>query len=65
MFHGKSFGAIIGAVALFIGAGAGVGPWIGGVLHDRSGNYDGALALAAVLALVSIGFIWLAGAKRR
>ena len=64
LFHGKSFGAIIGAVALFIGAGAGIGPWIGGVLHDRSGSYDTALALAAALALVSIGFIWAACAKR-
>ena len=25
LFHGKSFGAIIGAIALFIGAGAGIG----------------------------------------
>ncbi len=64
LFHGKAFGAIIGAVALFIGAGAGIGPWLGGVLHDRSGNYDAALALAAALALVSIVFIWAAGAKR-
>ncbi|HKA35157.1 MAG TPA: MFS transporter [Candidatus Binatia bacterium] len=64
LFHGKSFGAIIGAVALFIGAGGGLGPWLGGVLHDRSGNYDGALALAAALALASIGFIWIAGAQR-
>lgn len=64
LFHGKSFGAIIGAIALFIGAGAGIGPWLGGVLHDRSGSYDIALALAAALALISIAFIWLAGSKR-
>ncbi len=64
LFHGKSFGAIIGAVALFIGAGAGIGPWLGGVLHDRSGSYDSALALASALALVSIAFIWAACAQR-
>ncbi|HEY1371342.1 MAG TPA: MFS transporter [Candidatus Binatia bacterium] len=64
LFHGKSFGAIIGAVALFIGAGAGIGPWLGGVLHDRGGNYDTALALASALALVSIAFIWAACVQR-
>ena len=39
LFHGKSFGAIIGAIALFIGAGAGIGPWMGGMIHDWTGSY--------------------------
>ena len=46
LFHGKSFGAIIGAVSLFIGAGAGIGPWLGGVLHDWTGSYLAAFWLA-------------------
>jgi MFS family permease len=64
LFHGKSFGAIIGAIALFIGAGAGIGPWLGGFMHDKSGSYDTAFLLAELLALGSIGLIWLAGSKR-
>ena len=61
LFHGKSFGAIIGAIALFIGAGAGIGPWLGGAIHDWTGNYNQAFWVAQVLAFSSIGFIWMAG----
>jgi MFS family permease len=63
LFHGKSFGAIIGAVALFIGAGAGIGPWLGGVIHDWAGSYRDAFILALLLSAVSIGFISMAARK--
>jgi MFS family permease len=63
LFHGKSFGAIIGAIALFIGAGAGIGPWLGGVIYDWTGSYYWAFCLAQALALLSVGFIWMAGSR--
>ena len=63
LFHGKAFGAIIGAISLFIGAGAGVGPWLGGVLHDWTGSYHHAFWVAQVTAFASVIFIWLAGAR--
>jgi MFS family permease len=63
LFHGKSFGAIIGAIALFIGAGAGIGPWLGGVIYDWTGSYYWAFCLAQALALLSVGFIWIAGSR--
>jgi MFS family permease len=63
LFHGKSFGAIIGALALFIGAGAGIGPWLGGVIHDWTGNYYWAFCVAQAMTFASIGFIWMAGAR--
>jgi MFS family permease len=65
LFHGKSFGAIIGALALFIGAGAGVGPWLGGVIHDLTGSYGQAFWVAQALALCSVVFIWLADSGKR
>lgn len=61
---GKNFGAIIGVIALFIGAGAGLGPWLGGYIYDRFGNYDSAFWIAILLAAVSLLFIWLAGPSR-
>jgi len=64
LFHGKSFGAIIGAIALFIGAGAGIGPWLGGLGHDLTGSYSGAFWIAQALSFLSICFIWLAGARK-
>ena len=63
LFHGKNFGAINGALALFIGAGSGIGPWLGGHLFDRFGNYDAAFWSANVLAAVSVGLIWAAAPR--
>jgi MFS family permease len=63
LFHGKSFGAIIGAISLFIGAGAGIGPWLGGIIYDWTGSYYWGFCLAQALALLSVVFIWMAGAR--
>ena len=65
LFHGGSFGAIIGAISLFIGVGAGIGPWLGGLLHDQTGSYDAALWVAQATAFASVLFISLAGARQR
>jgi sugar phosphate permease len=64
LFHGKAFGAIIGAIALFIGAGAGIGPWLGGMIHDWTGNYFSAFSVAQALTLTSVVFVWIAGSRR-
>jgi len=65
LFHGKSFGAIIGAISLFIGAGAGIGPWLGGVAHDWTGSYRSAFWIAEAMTFASVVFIWLAEAGRK
>ena len=63
LFHGKSFGAIIGAISLFIGAGAGIGPWLGGFIHDWSGSYRQAFWIAQALTFLSVIFIWIAESR--
>jgi MFS family permease len=63
LFHGRSFGAIIGAISLFIGAGAGIGPWLGGVIYDWTGSYQQAFSIAQALTFVSVVFIWMAGSR--
>ena len=65
LFHGKSFGTIIGAIALFIGAGAGIGPWLGGLIHDWTGGYYWAFCVAQAMTFASVGFIWMAGSSRK
>ena len=64
LFHGKSFGAIIGAISLFIGAGAGIGPWLGGAIHDWTGSYREAFWIAQALTFASVVFIWIAESRR-
>jgi MFS family permease len=63
LFHGKSFGAIIGALALFIGTGAGIGPWFGGLIFDWTGSYYWSFCIAQAMTLASVGFIWMAGSS--
>lgn len=63
-FHGKHFGAILGALALFIGTGAGLGPWVGGYIYDLSGSYRVSFLIAIGLAVLSIVLIWLAGPRK-
>ena len=65
LFHGKSFGAIIGAISLFIGAGAGIGPWLGGMIHDWTGSYRNAFWVAQAASLASVIFIWIAAAREQ
>jgi MFS family permease len=68
LFHGRHFGAINGALTFFVGAGSGIGPWLGGYLFDRFGSYLAPFWLANLLALASIALIWVAaprhGARR-
>jgi MFS family permease len=61
LFHGKAFGAIIGVIALSIGAGAGIGPWLGGLIHDWTGSYQAAFWIAQITTFTSVIFIWIAG----
>jgi len=61
LFHGKSFGAIIGALSLFIGAGAGIGPWLGGLIYDWTGSYREAFWVAQAAGVAA--FVWIAGAR--
>ena len=63
LFYGKNFGAIIGAIALFIGAGSGIGPWLGGAIYDLTGSYRDAFWIAQLLAFLSICLIWVAAPR--
>ena len=60
IFEGKHFGAIFSLLmASRIGGGA-VGPFVTGLLHDRTGNYDIAFAIGVVLSVVCAVAVWLA-----
>jgi MFS family permease len=64
IYEGPHFGAIFGSVMLAAIAGGAAGPWVTGVLYDLTGNYIGAFWLAAGLALVSAGAVFLAAPRR-
>ena len=59
-FLGRTFGAITGLLGLGNGIGAALGPWLGGVIYDVAGSYQGAFALAIVAIVVACVSFWVA-----
>lgn len=64
LFHGRHFGTIFGSLGLGSGAGAALGPWLTGVLHDHTGNYTLAFGLAIGLSIVSMIAVWFAAPRK-
>jgi nitrate/nitrite transporter NarK len=65
IFHGRSFGSIFGVISLVSTAGAGVGPWVAGVLRDWTGSYAPAWWTSIGVTAVSIACIWLSARGKR
>jgi len=64
LFHGKSYGAIQGMVALGFSAGGAISPWLAGRIHDVTGSYHQTLFIL-VAALIACGLlVWLAAPRR-
>jgi MFS family permease len=58
-FHGRHYGSIQGTMILACSLGGTVGPWIGGVLHDLSGNYQSTLAIVVCILMTGALLMWL------
>ena len=64
LFAGKRYGVIFGALGAAAGAGAALGPYATGVLHDAQGAYDQAFLIAVAVCAVSIFAMWQAGPRK-
>jgi len=58
LFAGRNFGAIYGFIAIFNGLGNAVGAWLGGYVHDLTGGYGAAFAIAVAGKLASAALLW-------
>lgn len=47
LFPGRHLGKILGTLDIGFGVGSSVGPWLAGLLYDRSGTHDTTLVLLA------------------
>jgi MFS family permease len=61
LFHGEHYGAILGFLEIGSGLGGTVGPWLSGLLFDRTGSYAVSFSLSMAVLMVAIACAWLAG----
>lgn len=64
LFQGPRFGTIFGTLGAFAVAGAGVGPWVAGALHDATGTYALTFWIAIGCSVVSAVAVWLAAPRK-
>ena len=63
MYHGKHFGGIVGITLAGFGLGGVIGPWLGGVIYDRTGSYTSAFSLCIISLALSGVVFWLAAPR--
>jgi MFS family permease len=64
LFQGRHYGTIFGTLSLASILGGALGPWVTGVLHDRTGSYELAFWIAIVASAISAGSMWLAAPRK-
>ncbi|MGH7414825.1 MAG: MFS transporter [Candidatus Rokuibacteriota bacterium] len=64
IFQGRHYGSIFGTLMLSSIGGGAVGPWLTGVLYDRTGSYTLAFWIAIACSVISAVAIWLAAPRR-
>ena len=64
LFQGPHFGTIFGTIGGLSVAGAGAGPWVAGALHDATGSYAVAFAVAAGCSVISAVAVWLSAPRK-
>jgi MFS family permease len=64
LFQGRRFATIYGVLSLAASLGAASGPWVAGLLYDRTGNYDAAFALCVGVSLFCILCGWQAAPRK-
>ena len=65
LFHGKSWGAILGFLEVGSGLGGTLGPWLSGLLFDHTGSYTLSFTLSMFMLAFAIVCAWLADRQWR
>ncbi|MCK5212755.1 MAG: hypothetical protein KAQ74_02430 [Dehalococcoidia bacterium] len=64
LFHGRSYGAIMGRVAFGFSMGGALSPWLAGHMHDVSGSADSTLFMFLAALLACGILVWLAAPRK-
>jgi fucose permease len=60
IFEGRHYGAVFGTLMLSAIGGGAAGPWLMGLIHDRTGSYAPAFWVCLIICAVSALAIWRA-----
>lgn len=64
LFAGPKFPSIFGTLSMFAALGGATGSWLGGALHDLTGDYHAMLLVAGALAICAPCMLWIAAPRR-
>lgn len=64
LFQGRSYGLIYGSIESVSGLAQAIGPWLAGLVFDRTGSYLPALMFGTAASLAAIPFIWSAAPRK-
>jgi len=64
LFQGARYSSIFAVLNIASNLGAGLGPWVAGLVYDRTGSYVPAFWLAIACSILSVAAIWLAAPRK-
>jgi MFS family permease len=64
IFEGPHFGSIFGTIMLGAVIGGAAGPWVTGLIYDRTGSYDPGFWIALAFSIVSAFAIFIAAPRK-
>jgi MFS family permease len=64
LFQGARYSSIFAVLNIASNAGAGTGPWVAGLVFDRTGSYAPAFWIAIACSAVSVAAMWLAAPRK-
>ena len=64
LFQGARYSSIFAVLNIASNAGAGTGPWVAGLVFDRTGSYAPAFWIAIACSAVSIVSMWRAAPRK-
>ncbi len=64
IFEGPHFGSIFSLVMVSLIGGGAVGPFVAGLLYDRTGTYNAAFVIGLVLSILCAVAVWFAAPRK-
>ena len=64
IFEGPHYGGIMGTITVAAIGGGALGPWLAGLIHDRTGSYRLAFLIAIGCCVVSAAAVWIAAPRK-